>query len=64
MNPYIDPNEQQVGSLQEESPTTLEQVKPLVNIIESGEIKVDELISCGGCILSNWNMLFACWRLM
>ena len=42
VNPYISPNEKQVGSLQEESWTKFEQVKSLKNTIVSGDIKVDE----------------------
>ena len=42
MNPYRALSEQQVGSIQEERWTTIEQVKDLENIIASGEIKVYE----------------------
>ena len=42
MNSSRDPNEQQVGALQEEMWTTLEQVKALGDIIASVEIQVDE----------------------
>ena len=42
LNTYRDPSEQQVEDLQEEIPTTLEQVKALEDIIASVEIKVDE----------------------
>ena len=61
MNPSISPSEQQVGDLQEEMRTTIEQVKALENIIESGEIKVDKAaklrelymiqLKCGICML-------------
>ena len=42
MDTYRDPSEQQIGDLQKELRTTLEQVKALENIILSGEIKLDE----------------------
>ena len=42
MNSSRDPNEQQVGALQEEMWTTLEKVKALGDIIASVEIQVDE----------------------
>ena len=42
MNPSRAPNEQQVGYIQEESQTTLEQVKSMEYIIASVEINVDE----------------------
>ena len=42
VDPSIYPNEQQVRAIQEESWTTLEQVKALENIIALGEIKVDK----------------------
>ena len=42
MNLYIYPNEQQVGALQEERRTTLEQVEALEHTIALGYIKVDE----------------------
>ena len=42
MNPYRSPSEHQVGSIKEESRTTLEQVKSLEYIIVSGDIKVYE----------------------
>ena len=41
MNPCRDSNVQQVGALQEEMRTKLEQVKALENIISSGDIKVN-----------------------
>ena len=42
VNPPRDTSEHQVGALQKENWTTLEQVKSLENIIASGEIKVYE----------------------
>ena len=42
MIPSRDPIDQQVGALQEETRTALEEVKSLENIISSREIKVDE----------------------
>ena len=42
MNPFIYPIEKQVGDIQEEMRTTLEQVKDLENIIAYGDIKVDK----------------------
>ena len=40
LNPYIAPSEEQVGSLQEERRTKLEQVKALENTIASGKKKI------------------------
>ena len=40
MNPYRAPSKQQVGSLQEERRTKLEQVKALENTIASGKKKI------------------------
>ena len=42
VNLSIAPSEEQFRAIQEERWATLEQVKALENIIESGEIKVDE----------------------
>ena len=42
MNPSRSPSEKKVGAIQEERRSTLEQVKPLEDIITSGEIKVYE----------------------
>ena len=48
VNPYRAPNEQYIVDLQEESWTTLEQVKSLENIIASQDIKVDEAYQLRG----------------
>ena len=42
VNPSRAQSEQQVGALQEEMQTSLEQVKAIENVITSGEIKVHE----------------------
>ena len=58
VDPFIDSSQKQVRAIREEGRTTLEQIKPLANIIALGLIKLVEAAQLWELVVS------ACWRLM